>query len=153
MRSQEDLEAKFASIKGYRAHLADVFADRQLLWALRAQCFQSAAARDYWLILVDGMDQAKWRLPRDPGLRSVSSLASVQRPQCVVEAVYFVNKRLDLYIMDKDQMHDASSIIHCIATTLERLFQEGERPPSGIINKGHPGNISWPTLVAVKLLL
>lgn len=66
------LEEKLCAVKVYREHLHSQYCDRTVQWSLEE------ASRDpssgILTILLDGMDQAKFRLPRHPGHRAVSSM-------------------------------------------------------------------------------
>jgi hypothetical protein len=115
-----ELEEKFAAHSAYKQHLNIVFNDRQVSWMARDMAMASQGS-DAFVIFTDGMDQAKARLPRDPMLRSMKDVAQFQRPQCVVQIVWVIGVRLDLYILDCDQAHDSSSIIQCVSTTLEHI--------------------------------
>lgn len=67
-----ELNVKLAAVKALREHLHSQFADRAAQWTMEE------ASRDGYsgvaVLLVDGMDQAKFRLPRHPGHRAVSSM-------------------------------------------------------------------------------
>eukprot|EP00969_Alexandrium_andersonii_P034824 1523663-Alexandrium_andersonii.AAC.1 len=100
-------------VKQYSQHMTDVFRDRNLRificdFALQPMC-------DFLIIFADGMDQAHWRLPRDPLLREVKSLQSFVRPTVIFECVWIYGYRIDYYLFDTDQAHDSSSIIECIS--------------------------------------
>jgi hypothetical protein len=119
-----------------------VFADRSMAWALSECGLQSAkgfaaCADPFIVIMADGMDQAKWRLPRFPGLVKTHKFGKFIRPTVIVEAIYIVGHRLDFYILDKDQEHGSSSIIECIAQSLEKLAKQldkvGKKVPPTII--------------------
>lgn len=66
------LEQKLGDIKSYRAHLHSQYVDRCIQWGLNelSEDHQSGTLT----VLVDGLDQAKFRLPRCAGLRTVSSM-------------------------------------------------------------------------------
>jgi hypothetical protein len=122
---QSDLLSEtFESMQEYQRHLSAVSADRSFTVGLRAGAVSAhcAGQSDYLMILVDGMDQAKWRLPRFPSLRTPKSGAKLGRPTVVVEAVWIVGHRLDFYLLDKDQHHDSNSIQECIALSLEKCI-------------------------------
>ena len=66
------VEFKLGQMMAYREHLHGQFSDRTVMWTLG-----ELAAMDECNIIVasiDGMDQAKFRLPRDPGLRTSASM-------------------------------------------------------------------------------
>ena len=68
----ESLEAKLGAVKTYRQHLHDQYVDRSIQWSLM-ELSKDAQSRTL-IVLVDGMDQAKFRVPKHPGLRAVSSM-------------------------------------------------------------------------------
>ena len=68
----KSLEEKLADVKTYRDHLHSQFVDRTVQWSLNelSQDHNSGTL----VVLVDGLDQAKFRVPRHPKLRPVSSM-------------------------------------------------------------------------------
>lgn len=66
------LEVKLQAVKALREHLQSQFNDRSAQWALEelGRDFTSG----FVLLVVDGMDQAKFRVPRHPGQRALSSM-------------------------------------------------------------------------------
>ena len=68
----EKLEEKLGTLLAYRRHLAEQYQDRTLLWMLQESSLDSMS--DVVVMQLDGMDQGKFRLPRDPRLRSTASL-------------------------------------------------------------------------------
>ena len=75
-------------------------------------------------MLVDGFDQGKGRLPRDPALRSLSSLAAYDRPRCKIHGVWAFGFCISIFVMDDNQKHDSACLIECIALTLEIIVAE-----------------------------
>lgn len=69
----------------------------------------------------DGMDQAKWALPRYKGLRPCKSLGSLKRPQLKIQGVWVYWFRLDFWVLDPDQPHDSSAVVECVARSLEGM--------------------------------
>jgi hypothetical protein len=116
----------------YQRHLSAVAADRSFVNGLRhmASSMTGAPGDEFLLVIIDGMDQAKWRLPRFPELRTPKSAAHLQRPTVVVEAVWVVGHRLDFYLLDKDQRHDSNSIQECIAQSVEKVAASYESKTS-----------------------
>jgi hypothetical protein len=135
--SPDMLEIKFAAAKAYRLHLADQFRDREVMKALHSASLSSEVLEDTVIMLGDGMDQARWRLPRDPHLRTAMSMTKAKRPSCVVHCIWALNRRLDFFVMDKNMAHGSDSVIQCVATAIERIVadcrQNGRRPPKNII--------------------
>jgi hypothetical protein len=56
----------------------------------------------------------------------MKDVSSFKRPQCVVQIVWVIGVRLDLYILDCDQAHDSSAIVQCVSTTLEHIAKDFE---------------------------
>ena len=78
----KDLGDKLESVDAYVHHLQDVQRDRALESALQTQTLDhtaSGANRAVLLVQTDGMDQAKWSLPRHGGARQSKKAASVVR--------------------------------------------------------------------------
>ena len=126
----------FESSRFYQRHLASVRADRSFCDSLRLAASKYAKG-DYLMIFLDGMDQAHWRLPRFPGLRSPSSLSTCSRPTVVVEGVWVVGHGLFFYLLDKDQAHGSNSVLECLSRALEcvaaDLRRQGKRMPKHLI--------------------
>ena len=61
------LEQKLGCLQGYRKHLHDQYCDRTCIWTLQSQ--GSDPQSGILLICTDGLDQAKFALPRHPDLR------------------------------------------------------------------------------------
>ena len=120
----DGLSTKALLVKEYSDHLSDVFVDRRLMETLicNAHLFKDA----YLVICGDGMDQAHWRLPRDPELKTVKALGSFQRPQCVLHMIWVFNVRIEFFILDSDQHHDSSMVTECMARTLEKVAADFE---------------------------
>lgn len=69
---KRSMEEKLADVKAYRDHLHSQFVDRSIQWSLNELSQDHTSGT--LMVLVDGLDQAKFRLPRHPGLRPVSSM-------------------------------------------------------------------------------
>lgn len=126
----------FESSRLYQRHLASVAADRSFCDSLRL-AGSKFAREDYLMIFLDGMDQAHWRLPRFPGLRSPSRLSKCKRPTVVVEGVWVVGHGVFFYLLDKDQAHGSNSVLECLSRALESvaagLRAQGKRMPKHLI--------------------
>ena len=73
------------------------------------------------VVWTDGMDQAKWCIPRFPNLRAAKRLGSFQRPRCKVQGVWLFHVGLYFYVADATMPHDAAFTVECIARALERM--------------------------------
>ena len=86
MSQAKTMEARLGALLEYRSHLASQYADRALNWSLQELGADEMA--DTLVLQIDGMDQSKFRLPRDPMLRSTASLAKHNRPRLKVHALW-----------------------------------------------------------------
>jgi len=66
-------DARCQALRLYRQHIGDQYRDRQALWSV-----QSVSGEDHVAgviaILIDGMDQRKFAIPRDPTLRATATV-------------------------------------------------------------------------------
>lgn len=109
----------------------DVMEDRALEEVLRSvPPWQLSRTLVIW---TDGMDQAKWSIPRYKGLRPSKLMANFRRPKCKVQGVWCFHIGLHMYVMDADQQHDANSVVECLSRSLEKVLadcaQRGLPPP------------------------
>ena len=76
-------DQKLGSLQMYPAHLRDQFCDRTVCWKMQA--IGAEPTSDLICICIDGRDQAKFALPRDPALRSSAALhlSAFTRRLCV----------------------------------------------------------------------
>ena len=65
------LPEKLGCVKAYRAHLKSQYSDRSLLWQLCDLAYSREG--DIMLIWIDGMEQAKFAVPRSRGLKTASA--------------------------------------------------------------------------------
>ena len=80
-------EQKLGCLQGYRAHLHDQYCDRTTIWTLQ---FEGADQHSgILMICTDGLDQAKFALPRDPQLRANAGLM-LGRIQCCLSILKFL---------------------------------------------------------------
>ena len=70
----KSLEERLGQLVQYRRHLADQYQDRAAQWSLQELCLDETS--DLLCIQVDGMDQSKYSLPRDPCLRATAAVSS-----------------------------------------------------------------------------
>ena len=65
-------EQKLGCLQGYRSHLHDQYCDRTVIWTLLSEGCDPQSR--ILMICTDGLDQAKFALPRDPLLRTNAGL-------------------------------------------------------------------------------
>ncbi|CAJ1450988.1 unnamed protein product, partial [Effrenium voratum] len=78
LHSSIGLELKLGALKAHRTHLEDTFKDRSQLWQLQSLS-EDGHSSSVLTIVLDGMDQSKFAVPRDPALRAAASLC----PSCL----------------------------------------------------------------------
>ena len=66
------MEERLGILMRYRKHLADQYQDRSICWGLQELCLDEMS--NLLVLQTDGMDQAKFRLPRDPKLRASAAV-------------------------------------------------------------------------------
>ena len=66
------MEHRLRAVQHYRQHLSDQLQDRQALWSLQSLSGEA----DELTLLLDGMDQGKFAVPRDPGLRMAAGTSA-----------------------------------------------------------------------------
>ena len=101
----------------YDRHLQGQFADRQVYWSFRAS---SRLRSKIITLILDGMDQAKFMIPRSPIFRS-HEFDGFHRPRahcvgCICHG-YFV----DIFISDADVKKSGSNSVEIIHQVLARL--------------------------------
>lgn len=69
------------ALRLYRAHVGDQYRDRQALWSLQSVSCEALSDMgdvdsSVMTILIDGMDQSKFAIPRDPTLRSACNVCT-----------------------------------------------------------------------------
>ncbi len=126
--------------------------DKALLWGQRSAALASVAVpmhpSDYLMVVSDAIDQGHWRLPRDPGLKSIKSLASYHRPTSIVVCVWVIGVLCRFWVLDEDQMHDSSTTADLVARTLEEVkvifTTEGKQMPPNVVYWVLPCSIMCP---------
>lgn len=114
------LEVKLGSIKAYRDHLHAQYIDRSIQWSLMDLSRDDTSGTV--IVLVDGMDQAKFRVPKHPGLRAVSSMFLVLN--CKFVAFSFLC--LLVLVLENVVLRNANSAQgKCCPTSLETTWSLG----------------------------
>ena len=79
------IEEKLAAVKTFREHLHQQYIDRSIQWALNELSTEQEA--NTLTILIDGMDQAKFRIPRHPHHRAIASMLPFEHTVCFFDFV------------------------------------------------------------------
>ncbi|CAK9009821.1 unnamed protein product [Durusdinium trenchii] len=115
--------------RGYKAHLDHIREDRALeeylqkLGPLNAPQGQGSCM----MIHIDGMDQAKWAIPRQKKALVAKSLSGFQKPRFKVEGVWVHNALLALWIVDSRVPSDSSMVIETLSRSIQLVATECER--------------------------
>ena len=85
----------------------------------------------------DGMDQAKWSIPRCRSLITPKSLAGHQRLKFKVQGVWCHGICLKLWVLDPRVPADSSTIVETLTRNIENVMklceQKGVRPPDQLL--------------------
>lgn len=85
----------------------------------------------------DGMDQAKWALPRYKHVRATKSTQMIQRPKCKVHATWLHGVALYIWVVDPRVPSDASMVMEAGARSIEYAVEacrkHGQRIPTELI--------------------
>ena len=68
---------------------------------------------------LDGCDQGKFSLPRDPALKATAALAKYNKPSLTPHGVWAFGRTLQLRVLDEPTHHDSSCIVEASAHTHE----------------------------------
>lgn len=84
--SNKDLSMKqrMESMKLYKQHIQSQYADRTTFWSLRHLASDPGGVGDLLVITLDGMDQGKFALPRDPALRAAAATSAAETTPMIV---------------------------------------------------------------------
>lgn len=115
------LRARQAQVELFAAHLRSQYSDRITYWDLRAQ----SRLRNHTdvLVILDGMDQAKFQYPRSDLWKS-KDLQGLQRPKAHVTGAIIHGRGIVFAISPADMRKDANSSIELLAFCLQLLSKE-----------------------------
>ena len=132
------MDIRLGALKLYRQHLLSQYADRCGLWSLKAASGDSFSG--VLCIMTDGMDQAKFQLPRSPGLVSAYRTSKLVRPRLAIHGCWAFNVCLRVGVLDETHPHDSSTVLELLLQTIEdavRIFKErGQKVPDTLVLVG-----------------
>ena len=105
------------ALQQYRQHLASQYKDRAAVWTLQAASAEPQSG--VVTLVIDGMDQGKFSIPRDPALECAASLASSQRPRTAVHACWAMGYCLKVAVAHETVAKDSSFIMELLSQTLQ----------------------------------
>lgn len=85
----------------------------------------------------DGMDQAKFCIPRCRAGVTTKSMAKYERPRVKIQGVWLHQALLSLHVVDVRQSGDASMVIECLSKDLEKMAEvckeQGKKTPKRLL--------------------
>lgn len=112
------LKARQKQVELYGDHLRSQYNDRLVYWDLRAQS-RLKSGLDL-LIIIDGMDQAKFQYPRSDLFRS-KDLQGLARPKAHIAAAIIHSRAVVFCVSPADVRKDANSSIDLVAFCLQTV--------------------------------
>lgn len=85
-------------------------------------------------MISDGMDQAKFKIPRTLNLKS-KLLDKLYRPNLHLAAVWIHGYRLYFYISDADLKKDPNTQIEMVSRSISDVFQSVGQLPAGLVSQ------------------
>lgn len=127
---------KYEIARQYKAHIQAVSEDRHLETFFEASDpFSSDSACLF--IHTDGMDQAKFCIPRCRAGVTTKSMAKYERPRVKIQGCWLHAVLLTLHVIDVRQSGDAAMVIECLSQDLEQMYkvcrEQGKQPPRRIL--------------------
>ena len=131
------------AVKGYTRHLLAQWLDRQVYWKLRAlsRAIIGQALRDNQIVMMqdlatsvmtaimDGMDQAKLRVPRHGYKRITKNMEKLFRPSLHLSATWLHGHLLHLAVADEDMKKNSESQLEMLARALSQMHNTFGRLP------------------------
>jgi len=117
----DDLIKRQRQVELLDAHRQEQYKDRRVYWAVRAEALLHPLTV---VIIIDGMDQAKWCFPRSPAMKS-KSLEGFQRPRLHVNAAIAHGKQVLVAVSPSDFPKNANVTIEIAMMVLRRLEDQG----------------------------
>ncbi|CAE7251611.1 unnamed protein product, partial [Symbiodinium microadriaticum] len=106
MRDTKDLNDKMVYVAEYKDHIEAVQRDRNLEQQLQSESL-ATSPRAVLFVQTDGMDQAKWSLPR-LGEKQTKKTSNVVRPRMKVQGIWLQSIALVMFVADIHVCHDSS---------------------------------------------
>lgn len=78
------------------------------------------------VIWMDGMDQAKWSIPRFKGLRASKQASAFVRPRCKLQGLWVFYMSMSFYVMDSTLPHNSNATVETLARALEDVFAQAK---------------------------
>ena len=137
-------EAKLSAAKLYSKHLLSQWLDRQHYWNLRAlsrnffsqqmqlsRVLQTDLSSSILTVIMDGMDQAKLRVPRHGYQRVTKTVEKVFRPALHLAATWLHGVKLHMAVTDEDIKKNSDTQQEMLTRALCSLLKQCTSLPLG----------------------
>lgn len=139
-------EARSVATEMYTKHLLSQWMDRQHYWNLRSlsrkffsehlqfarQLFQSDLSSSILTVIMDGMDQAKLRVPRFGYRRITKTVDKIFRPALHLAGCWLHGFKLNLAVTDEDQKKNSETQMEILCRALSDLESTCKSMPLGL---------------------
>lgn len=147
LRAASSFRAKTHIMERYTEHILLQWLDRQVWWALGllstswfVKCSQigrdaafASVSLSVAAIIIDGMDQAKFRIPRPKHVRRMPKAMEVlHRPALHVVGAWLQGAALDLAVGDEDLCKDSNTQLETLARLLDGTLERFHTLPLGL---------------------
>ena len=120
------IEEKLGAVKTYREHLHEQYIDRSIQWALNELSTETDS--NTLTILVDGMDQAKFRLPRHPHHRAIASMLPFEHVACFAISFCYDPQQPRKYVGPKTNQYSVHEFVFLVWPSSSNLRAKVQRP-------------------------
>ena len=117
-----DLLRRNRQIELFQQHKTAQYNDRRVYWAVRAEAMLCPLTI---CIILDGMDQGKFCVPRSESMMKSNSLEPLQRPRLHVNAAICHGRAVLVSVSPADFPKNTDVTIELVAACLTRLAQDG----------------------------
>jgi len=142
LRCADTLANKLQIAGRYTKHLQDQWNDREIYWKLRhlsiltlssifvgTQMTLGLLAMSVLCVMIDGMDQAKYRCPRDSSKQKTKTSEKLPRPALHVTGTLIHGAGLRLTVSEPDLPKDSNQQAECFARGLNDVYEESGQFP------------------------
>ena len=124
------MDERLGALKLYRRHLVEQYSDRCAFWSLKD--ISGEVMSRTVCMCTDGADQAKYMVPRDPGLQTAYRSAKLHRPRLKIHGIWAFGYCLRIAVLDESTYHGSAMVVEMISLAIEdvmRISKERGQPP------------------------
>ena len=140
--SARTLRDREVLVQRYVAHIWSQWSDRQIWWSLctlsvswfeAQKLARGFIASSMCCLIIDGMDQAKFRVPRiSTSMRLPKELAKLRRPACHLVGTWVQGAVLQFSVSDENVLKNSETQCECIARALQEMYARVGSLPLGL---------------------